>query len=135
MARRTGRKTPPLNLSLEEREVLERYVRRGTVSQQVAMRARIVLRCADGLSNRAVAKELRHDPGTVGKWRRRFVADRLDGLCDAPRPGAPRQFGDDAVEEMIVKTLEQKPRGATQWSTRLMAKQTGMSRDCLFRSS
>lgn len=124
---RTGRPKAELVLTDEERTVLERLVRRRKSAQAMAMRARIVLCCAAGLNNRQVAEELGVSDGMVGKWRRRFVAKRLDGLFDEPRPGPPRTITDDRVEEVIIKTLEEKPRDATHWSTRSMAKATGMS--------
>jgi transposase len=93
----------------------------------MALRARIILASATGSTNVAVAGELGLRPATVGKWRRRFVASRLDGLFDEPRPGAPRTITDDMVEAVIVKTLEQKPTDATHWSTRSMAEAMGMS--------
>lgn len=130
---RTGRPKAELVLSDEERAVLERYARRGTVTQQLAMRARIVLRCASGLDNKTVAREVRVWPSVVGKWRRRFVAKRLQGLLDEPRPGAPRQIGDDEVEQVVIRTLETTPRGATHWSTRQMAKRAGISRTTVSR--
>lgn len=130
---RTGRPTPVLSLTKDEREVLERYVRRGTTAQRLSQRARIVLRCGDGLSNAAVASELRVSAATVGKWRARFVEDRLDGLSDAERPGAPRKIGDDRVEDVVVKTLETMPEGATRWSTRDMAAKAGISHSTVGR--
>jgi transposase len=99
----------------------------------LARRARIVLACADGRSNTAVAKFLRLTPLTVGKWRARFLRDRLEGLYDEPRPGAPRTITDDEIEKVVVQTLESKPRGATHWSTRSMAKQTGLSHATISR--
>lgn len=83
--------------------------------------------CAEGANNKTVAKRLRVTPLTVGKWRSRFVAHRLDGLMDEPRPGAPRKVSDAKVEEVVTKTLETKPKGATHWSTREMAKRSGLS--------
>ena len=121
-AARTGAPKESLELSEEQREVLLRYVRRSKTSNRLASRARIILRCADGLTNAAVADELNSTPHTVGKWRRQFLAHGLDGLHDADRPGAPRQIGDDKVEEVVVRTLETMPKGASRWSTRLMAK-------------
>jgi transposase len=93
----------------------------------LALRCRIVLACAKGRSNKAVASELGVTPHTVGKWRSRFVRDRLDGLYDEPRPGAPRTIEDEKVEEVLVKTLETTPRNATHWSTREMARRVGLS--------
>src|SRR6266851_1545697 len=126
MARR-GRPKGELVLSDEERVTLERLTTRRKSAQALAMRARIVLRCATGVTNREVARQLGVSDAMVGKWRSRFVAKRLDGLFDEPRPGAKRTITDDKVERVIVKTLEEKPREATHWSTRSMAKATGMS--------
>jgi len=122
-----------LVLSDDEREALERWARRPKSAQALALRCRIVLACAEGGSNVAVAARLGVARHTVGKWRNRFVVDRLDGLCDEPRPGAPRSIGDDDVERMIVKTLEETPRDATHWSTRSMASATGMSQSAVSR--
>ncbi len=122
-----GRPKVDLSLTDEERHALERLVRRRTSAQAMALRARIVLASATGSPNVAVAHELGVSPATVGKWRRRFLASRLDGLSDEPRPGAPRTVTDDMVEAVIVKTLEAKPKDATHWSTRSMARAMGMS--------
>ena len=92
---RTGRPKAALEVTQEEREVLRRYVRRGKTSQRTALRARIVLECAKGLDNKTVAGKLGIRPPTVGKWRSRFIADRLSGLGDAPRSGAPRKIEND----------------------------------------
>jgi transposase len=123
----------PLELTDDERTTLERWARRPTSAQALALRCRIVLACATGESNTTVAKELGIAFGTVSKWRSRFLALRLDGLVDEPRPGAPRQIGDDAVETVVVKTLEETPTDATHWSTRSMAKATGMSQSAVSR--
>jgi transposase len=122
-----------LELTVDERETLERWARRPKSAQALALRCRIVLACADGGTNTEVAKRLEVARGTVGKWRQRFVEDRLDGLNDEPRPGAPRSIGDDDVERLIVATLEQTPRDATHWSTRSMAAATGMSQSTVSR--
>jgi len=97
------------------------------------MRCRIVLACAETNNNTAVAAKLGLSRATVAKWHNRFVTHRLDGLSDEPRPGAPRSIGDDAVEAVIVKTLEETPSDATHWSTRSMAKATGMSQSAVSR--
>jgi transposase len=123
----------PVVLSDDERETLERWARRPKSSQALALRCRIVLACADAGHVIEVAERLGVDPHTVGKWRRRFLADRLDGLHDEPRPGTPRTISDDDVESVIVKTLEETPVGATHWSTRSMAKATGMSQSAISR--
>jgi transposase len=127
----TGRPKAGLVLSEEERGVLERLTRRRNSAQATALRARIVLGCASGKTNREVAKQLRIHEVTVGKWRRRFVERRLEGLFDEPRPGAKRTITDDLVEAVIVKTLEEKPTDATHWSTRSMAAATGMSQTAI----
>jgi transposase len=115
-------------LSDEERVTLERCARRPKSAQALALRCRIVLECAKGRTNMEVADHLGVSRPTVGKWRRRFVELRLEGLHDKPRPGAPRTISDDDVERVIVKTLEETPRDATHWSQRSMAKATAMSR-------
>ena len=122
-----------LVVSDDEREILERWARRPTTAQALALRCRIVLACAEGLSNVEVADRLGVNRMTVGKWRSRFVSDRLDGLHDEPRPGGPRSIGDDDVERVIVKTLEETPRDATHWSTRSMAQAAGMSQSAVSR--
>jgi transposase len=124
---RTGRPKARLVLSDEERLTLERLANRRTSAQAIASRARIVLACASGRTNREVARELKAGEATVGKWRSRFVARRLDGLFDEDRPGHPRTITDEKVEAVIIKTLEDKPADATHWSTRSMAKAMGMS--------
>lgn len=124
---RTGRPKAVLVLTDEERLVLERLTNRRKSAQAMALRARILLMCASGTTNRETARHLRVSEATVGKWRRRFIERRLDGLFDEDRPGAKRTITDDKVERVIVKTLEEKPADATHWSTRSMAKATGMS--------
>jgi transposase len=130
---RLGRPTAEVVLSQEERETLERWARRPTSAQALALRCRIVLAAAGGQANGEIASRLGCHPTTVGKWRRRFAERGLDGLHDEPRPGKPRSIGDDAVERVIVKTLEETPPGATHWSTRSMAKATGMSQSAVSR--
>jgi transposase len=126
MARR-GRPTVEIKLSGNERETLQRWARRHSSAQSLALRCRIVLACAEGRTNEDIAGELRIHPVTVSKWRKRFAADRLDGLMDAPRPGAVRTVGDDTVEAVVVDTLESAPTGATHWSTRGLAAKHGIS--------
>ncbi len=128
---RKGRPARPVELTDDEREALQRFVRRRKTTQQLALRSRIVWRCADGLTNTAVAEELRVSRQTVGKWRSRFSRQGLDGLLDAPRPGAPRTVSDERVERVVTMTLESTPKGAAQWSTREMAKRAGLSHTCL----
>ena len=125
---RMGRPKAKLELSDSESEALRRYARRRKSTQALALRARIVLKCASGLTNEDVAEELGVVSHTVGKWRKRFVERRLDGLLDEPRPGAPRMVGDEEIEKIVHKTLRTKPSNATQWSTRQLAKECGVSR-------
>src|SRR4051794_3468504 len=120
-------------LSDEERDQLERWTRRRTSAQALALRARIVLLAAEGLKNTEIAERLGVSRPPVTKWRNRFVEHRLDGLSDVPRPGRPRTIGDEKVEEVIVKTLETTPKDATHWSTRLMATEVGLSREAVGR--
>src|SRR4051794_21370886 len=114
---RTGRPKQALVLEPAEREQLERWARRPRSEQRLAQRSRIVLRCADGLDNDEVAAELSVHPKTVGRWRQRFLQQRLDGLADEPRPGVPRSVLDDKVDEIVRRTIEETPAGATHWST------------------
>ena len=123
----------PVVLSHDERATLERWARRPKSAQALALRCRIVLECAKGGHNTEVAARLGIDRSTVNKWRARFQAQRLEGLSDEPRPGAPRTITDDDVEAVIVKTLEETPTDATHWSTRSMAQATGMSQSAISR--
>jgi transposase len=122
-----------LVLTDDEREQLVRWSRRAKSAQSLALRSKIVLACADGLDNRQVAVRLSVVPATVGKWRRRFVDQRLDGLLDEPRPGGPRTISDGQIEGVIVATLERSPRDATHWSRASMASETGLSRSTIGR--
>lgn len=128
-----GRPLSELVVSADDRATLERWTARRKTAQALSLRARIVLRCSAGLSNSAVARELRVTNATVGKWRSRYVAKGLSGLLDEPRSGAPRTVADDQVEAIVVKTLEETPADATHWSTRSMAEATGMSRQTVHR--
>jgi transposase len=130
-----GRPQAPLVLSDDERGKLQSWANRPTSAQRLALRARIVLACASGKDNKEkeVAKVLGITPHTVGKWRARFLDDRLDGLADEPRPGAPRSLSDAKIEEVIPRTLESKPDNATHWSTRSMAQRVGLSQSAIVR--
>lgn len=130
---RRGRPLPRLRLAPPERQALQRLSRRRKTAQAMALRARIVLACASGQRNTDVADALGVTLQTVGKWRHRFVQDRLDGLYDEPRPGAPRRVTDQKIEELIVRTLETTPRNATHWSTRSMAGACGVSQSTVSR--
>ena len=132
MAKR-GRPVAELTLTDEERETLQRWARRAKSSQALAQRCRIVLGCAAGKSNKEVAAEVGVWPQTVCKWRQRFVEDRLNGLTDEPRPGAPRTIGDEQIEQVLVATLERQPADATHWSRASMAAQSGLSKSTVGR--
>lgn len=122
-----GRPKAKLEVSDQQRKQLAAIVRRTSSSQSHVMRARIVLECAKGVDSEEVAEQLGTTGQTVGKWRRRFIADGLEGLFDAPRLGAPRSVTDEVVSTAIRKTLDDTPKNATHWSTRTMAKQLGIS--------
>lgn len=124
---RTGRPKTSITLSETERAELERWAARVRSARRLAFRAKIILASAGGASDVVVAQRVRSGPHTVGKWRKRFAAKRLDGLLDEPRPGKPRKISDEAIEKVVVKTLETTPKGATHWSTREMAKHQGLS--------
>jgi transposase len=130
---RTGRPKQALTITEEERERLESLAHRARSQALLARRARIVLACAEGLENQAVARKLRCSVGMVGKWRARFLRGRLEALYDEPRPGTPRRVSDAQVEQVVIQTLESTPRGETHWSTRGLAKATGLSRMTISR--
>jgi transposase len=125
---RLGRPKVALILTDDERVRLNSLAHRSRTAPHLARRARIILACAEGHDNKVVAKRLRMSQVTVCKWRARFVGDRLDGLYDEARPGTPRKVTDEQIEQVIVRTLEQTPRGATHWSSRDMAKASGLGR-------
>jgi transposase len=128
-----GRPKTPLILTDDERQTLDAWANRPKSAQRLALRARIVLACAEGHFNTEVANSLKVTMPTVCKWRRRFIEDRLEGLADEPRPGAPRTLTDAQIEEAITKTLESKPDNATHWSTRNLAKTLGLSQTAVVR--
>lgn len=128
-----GRQLALLKIADEDRRVLEGFTRRHKTAQQLALRARIVLLCSDGLSNMAVAQKLDTTRETVGRWRKRFIESGLDGLHDEPRPGAPRTIPNEEVDEVVRLTLEETPTGATHWSVRLMAKRVGLPATTIHR--
>jgi transposase len=131
--RRRGRPVTELVLLIAEKEALERYARGRTVSRALSLRARIILRCAEGALHGVIAHELGITSSTVGKWRRRFASHRLDGLADAPKPNVDRKLSDERVEEVVRLTLESKPAAATHWSTRKLAKKAGVSQSSVSR--
>ena len=130
---RNGRPIPLLTLTRQEQETLQRWARRPKSAQALAFRSRIVLACAMGKLIKTVAVELSTRRQTVSKWRTRFLAQRLDGLLDEPRPGAGRRVTDAHVERVLTLTLETAPANATHWSTRLMAQRCGMSQSAVCR--
>ena len=126
-----GRPKRPLILTAQERETLERWARRRTIGA-MALRSRMVLACADGQANSLVAKQFGITPKTIGKWRARFTQQRLDGLADEPRPGAPRKVTDVIAVQVVTRTLDGPP-SATRWSTRSMARTMGLSKSTIAR--
>jgi hypothetical protein len=130
---RTGRPKTELTVTEQEREQLVLWSRRAKSSQALALRSKIVLACAKGTDNKDVAAQLKCAVATVGKWRSRFVAERLDGLMDEPRPGRPATISVDQVEAVVVATLEETPRNATHWSRASMAKRSGLSKTTIGR--
>jgi len=133
MAIAMGRPTAPLVLSSDERDYLQRQVRRRRVARSMSERCRIILRCGDGLPSKVVAVELGVHEHTVGKWRRRFLRDRIEGLLDEVRPGRPRTIDDDQIAAVIERTLRSTPTDATHWSIRSMAGATGFSHTTIRR--
>jgi transposase len=130
---RRGPQVKAITLTTEESNQLLEWTRRHKTSQALALRARIVLACQQDRTDGEIARELRIIRQTVGKWRRRFASARLEGLLDEPRPGAPRTISDTVVEQVIAKTLHEKPRAATHWSSRAMAKSSGLSQSAVVR--
>ena len=128
-----GRPLPELVLSVAENNQLIEWTRRHKTSQALALRARIILACAQNATNGEVARRVRATPQTVGKWRQRFVEHRLDGLLDEPRPGTPRRIGDARVERLIATTLNEVPHDATHWSTRSLAQKLKLSQSTVSR--
>ena len=122
-----------IDLTGEERAALEGFVRRRTSAQALALRSRIVLAAADGLTNLQIVERVGVSRPTVTKWRNRFAEHRLGGLVDEPRPGRPRTISDDQVERVVVTTLETTPKDATHWSTRSMAAQVGLTQNAVLR--
>jgi transposase len=133
MATSTGRPIAPLALSAGEQTYLERQVRRHRVARSMSERCRIILRCAKGVPSKVVAAELGVHEHTVGKWRRRFLKDRVEGLLDEARPGRPRTIDDDQIAAVIERTLRSTPVDATHWSIRSMAGVTGFSHTTIRR--
>ena len=129
----SGRQAPVVDLTSQERAYLSRQVRRRQVPRGFSERCEIILLCADGLNNRQVSSALGIHEQTAGKWRLRFVDDRIDGLLDEPRPGRPRSVSDDQVAAVVERTLYSMPADATHWSIRSMAKEVGLSHTTIRR--
>jgi len=129
-----GPQLSELKLTAQENNQLLEWTRRHKTSQALAVRSRIVLACAQGADNSEVARRYRVTRQTVGKWRRRFLERGLDGLLDEPRPGAPRKLDDARIERLIATTLNERPREATHWSTRLLATKLGISQSTVSRA-
>jgi transposase len=123
----------PVELSDDERVRLESWTRRRTSAQALAMRSWVVLLAAEGFNNTQISRRLGIHRNVAGKWRSRFLEQRLDGLVDEPRPGRPRTISDEKVEEVIVRTLETTPKDATHWSTRSMAREVGLTQSAVQR--
>jgi len=130
---RTGRPTVAIILTTHERQALEALCRRSKTPQAEALRARVILACAEGLNNGQVCQKIGLCPHTVGRLRQRFYQARVEGIFDLPRSGAPRKISDEKVAEVVRLTLETKPRQATHWSTRSMAKRCGLSNERVHR--
>lgn len=130
---RTGRPLAPISITQEQRTTLEDWTRRPKTAQALALRARIVLACAEGKPNSVVAQLTGVRQQTVGKWRSRFTGMGVQGLLDEPRPGTPRRISDADVEKVLTMTLESLPRDATHWSTRSLARQSGLSHSTVSR--
>ena len=128
-----GRQLPPLVLTSEQREQLTALSQSTSMPYGLVQRARIVLTCAQGLTNSAVAERLDASPSAVGKWRRRFIERGVQGLHDEFRPGRPRTYDDDKVAELINRALQEKPDNASAWSVRLMAQTQGVSKSTVQR--
>jgi transposase len=131
---RRGPQLKELKLTAQENNQLVEWTRRHKTSQALALRSRIILACAQGVDNSEVARRCRVIRQTVGKWRSRFLERRLDGLLDEPRPGAPRKLDDARIEQLIATTLNERPREATHWSTRLLAKKLKVSQSTVSRA-
>lgn len=127
------RVAPELTLSEAARAELEGMIRQRSSSQGMVLRARIVLLSANGMRNDDIAAKLGTTSQTVGKWRKRFIEVGMEGLSDAPRPGAPRSIGDDRVQHLVTTTIERLPAGSTHWSSRDLAKECGVSRETVRR--
>src|SRR5690606_12370289 len=128
-----GRPKAELILSDDEREQLQSWARRRKTSQALALRSRLVLECARGAENNAVAARLAVTPQTVWRWRNRLLTMRPGGLTDAPRPGKPGRTEGEQVEAVISRTLEASPKDAAHWRTRSMANEMGLSKSAISR--
>ena len=128
-----GRIAAEVVLSKDEREQLKAFARARSLAHAQVLRAQTVLMAADGLTNTVIAEKLRTSRETVGKWRRRYLERGIEGIYDEIRPGRPRSYDDEQVAELIQRTLDSRPEGATHWSTRSMAEATGISKSTVHR--
>lgn len=126
-----GRPVIAIELSAVDRSELQHLSRQRKIASDMKIRAMIILLAAEGMSNVSIAAQVGYSAQTVGKWRKRFAANGIAGLYDEQRPGAPRKYGDDVIESIIATTLEQKPKAASHWSTRLMAEHVGLSKSMI----
>ena len=128
-----GRQLAPLSLEAETREQLTSLSHSTTLPHSLVLRAKMILASAEGRSNTEVGRRVGASPQAVGKWRRRFLERGLQGLHDELRPGRPRTYDDERVADLINRTLQQRPRGATHWSTRTLAQAEGISQSTVSR--
>lgn len=131
--RARGRQPKPIIITSEQKQELERLARRSRVNRGLAFRARIILLSVENIPGLQICKQLRCTNPTVCRWRKRFLEGGVKALYDEPKPGAPRKISDDKIEQVVVKTLEERPEGATHWSTRQMAKKMGLSQSAISR--
>jgi transposase len=123
----------PLVITEEELRQLRDWAQARRTNPSLAVRARIVMACRCGAANTTIARQLQVTAQTVGKWRTRFIGQRLQGLMDEPRSGAPRSISDELVEAVLAKTLHETPPGAARWSSRQLASALGISQRAVLR--
>ena len=124
-----ARQAAAIELTEQERELLQSWVRSGTTQQRLVFRARMILMASEGLATTEIARQLGCNPSTVSKWRQRFARQRIAGLQDAPRSGKPRRYTDEHRRQILAKLNEPPPQGYAQWNGRLLAEAIGVSAD------